>query len=523
MLETLVLAVYFVSILVLSIFGSHGFVLVYYYFKSKKEELEGKRKKLKLKTLDELFGDEKNYPNVTIQLPIYNELYVAPRLLDAVSRIDYPKEKMQIQVLDDSTDETVQVVALKVMELKANGYDIEHIRRGTREGFKAGALKYGLKFAKGDFIAIFDADFVPKPDFLKKTLPYFYLDGNIGMVQTRWEHLNENYSLLTQAQALALNGHFIMEQYVRNESGFFITFNGTGGVWRKSCIIDAGNWEGDTLAEDMDLSYRAQLKKWKFVFLKDVVSPAELPAEINALKSQQFRWTKGAIEVGLKYLKRIWTENLPLKIKLEATFHLTNNFVFPFILLTAILNPIVVMIKESGDYEWYYFVMGIFVLPFFGPFLAYMLAQKEIYSNWREKIVLFPLFLAGSMGLAVNNTRAVILALLRKRTEFVRTPKYGIKSEGEQWEMKKYVASRVEWVTYVEILLALYMFVGMMLSAYYLELAAIPFQAMFFAGFLFIGVLSVKHSKVWNEYAKKLYPVWNLIKGKFAYRTLDMK
>ncbi len=521
MLEELVLALYFISIFVLSIFGSHGFILVYYYFKNKKEEMEGRKKKLKPKTLEELFGDEKNFPNVTIQLPIYNELYVVSRLLDAVSKIDYPKEKMQIQVLDDSTDETVNVVALKVMELKSKGFEIEHIRRGTREGFKAGALKYGLKFAKGDFIAIFDADFVPNPDFLRKTLPYFYLDGNIGMVQTRWEHINENYSLLTQAQALALNGHFIMEQYVRNESGFFITFNGTGGIWRRTCIEDAGNWEGDTLAEDMDLSYRAQLKKWKFVFLKDVVSPAELPAEINALKSQQFRWTKGAIEVGLKYLKRIWNENLPLKVKLEATFHLTNNFVFPFILITALLNPIVVMIKENGQYDWYYFVMGIFVLPFFGPFLVYMLAQKEIYKNWKDKIVLFPLFLSGSMGLAVNNTRAVILALLGKRTEFVRTPKYGIKSEGEKWETKKYVASRVEWVTFVEIGLAIYMFAGMMLSAYYLELAAIPFQAMFFAGFSFIGALSIKHSKIWSEYSRRLQIAWNLFKGKFAYRKIE--
>ncbi|CUS82773.1 Glycosyltransferase, catalytic subunit of cellulose synthase and poly-beta-1,6-N-acetylglucosamine synthase [Candidatus Kryptonium thompsonii] len=522
-MEALVLAIYFISIFVLSIFGSHGFVLVYYYFKNKKDEIEGRKKKLKPKTLEELFGSEENYPNVTIQLPIYNELYVAPRLLDAVSRIDYPKEKMQIQVLDDSTDETVQVVALKVMELKAKGFDIEHIRRGTREGFKAGALKYGMKFAKGDFIAIFDADFVPKPDFLKKTLPYFYLDGNIGMVQTRWEHLNENYSLLTQAQALALNGHFIMEQYVKNESGFFITFNGTGGIWRRSCIEDAGNWQGDTLAEDMDLSYRAQLKKWKFVFLKDVVSPAELPSEINALKSQQFRWTKGAIEVGLKYLGEIWRENLPLKVKLEATFHLTNNLVFPFILLTALLNPLVVMIKERGDYDWYYFVMGVFVLPFFGPFLVYTLAQREIYSNWKDKIILFPLFLAGSMGLAVNNTRAVILALLREKTEFVRTPKYGLIGTEEKWETKRYVASRVEWVTYVEILLAIYMLIGMMISVYYLELAALPFQMMFFAGFSFIGVLSVRHSRIWNEYVGKVKLALNIIKNKFAYRTLNLK
>jgi hypothetical protein len=314
-----------------------------------------------------------------------------------------------------------------------------------------------------------------------------------------------------------------MEQYVRNEVGFFITFNGTGGIWRKACIEDAGNWEGDTLAEDMDLSYRAQLKKWKFIFLKDVVSPAELPSEINALKSQQFRWTKGAIEVGLKYLKTIWKESLPLKIKLEATFHLTNNFVFPFILLTALLNPIVVMIKESGNYDWYYFLLGIFVIPFFGPFLIYTLAQMEIYKDWRDKIILFPLFLAGSMGLAVNNTRAVILALIGKKTEFVRTPKYGIKEGTEKWENRKYVASRVEWVTFVELFLAGYMLVAMILSAYYLELAAIPFQAMFFAGFSFIGALSIKHSKVWNEYIRGVSLLWNVIRGKFALQKFRVR
>jgi cellulose synthase/poly-beta-1,6-N-acetylglucosamine synthase-like glycosyltransferase len=511
MFESFILGLYFISMLVLAIFGSHGFVLVYYYLKSRKAG----ESKIKVRSLSELFGDESNYPTVTIQLPIYNEVYVISRLLDAVIKMNYPREKLQIQVLDDSSDETVKLAEKKVFEIRSLGFDIEHIRRGTREGFKAGALKYGLKFAKGEFIAIFDADFVPNPDFLEKTLPYFYLDEKIGMVQTRWEHINEEYSLLTKAQALALNGHFIMEQYVRNQNGFFINFNGTGGIWRRSCIEDAGNWEGDTLAEDMDLSYRAQLKGWKFVFLKDVVSPAELPSEINALKSQQFRWTKGAIEVGRKLLRRIWRENLPLKVKLESTFHMVNNIVFPFILIVAILNPVVVMIKVTGDYDWYYVIMGAFILPFFGPFLLYMLSQREIYSDWQDRIILFPLFLTGSMGLAVNNTRAVILALIGKRTEFIRTPKYKIEGGGENWAGKKYIASRANWTTIVEFCLSMYMLGGVALSTYYLEFAAIPFQMMFFFGFGFISILSVKHSKVWLEYSKKVEVIVNILKGKY--------
>jgi cellulose synthase/poly-beta-1,6-N-acetylglucosamine synthase-like glycosyltransferase len=347
---------------------------------------------------------------------------------------------LEIQVLDDSTDETSKIVADAVEQKKKLGFDIQHIRRGNREGFKAGALKEGLKVAKGEFIAIFDADFIPHKNFLKKTLSFF--GDNVGMVQTRWEHLNSDYSILTKAQALALDGHFVIEQSVRNKAGFFINFNGTGGVWRKSCIVDAGNWHADTLTEDLDLSYRAQLNGWKFVFLKDFTSPAELPSEMSALKSQQFRWTKGAIETAKKILPLVWKSNVPLRVKLQSTFHLTNNLVFPFILLAAILNVPLIFIKNSGPHEAYFAVMSLFVLAFVSSFLFYLYSQKDIRTDWRKKIVLFPLFMAGSMGFAVNNSRAVFEGLMNRKSEFVRTPKFKVEGNKDSLKENKYLGKK---------------------------------------------------------------------------------
>jgi cellulose synthase/poly-beta-1,6-N-acetylglucosamine synthase-like glycosyltransferase len=406
----------------------------------------------------------------------------------------YPKEKLEIQVLDDSTDETSTVVAKIVEEMVARGFDIKHIRRGTREGYKAGALREGLKVARGEFIAIFDADFVPREDFLLRTMPYFFLDERIGMVQTRWEHLNTEYSLLTRAQAMALDGHFVIEQAVRNRAGFFINFNGTGGIWRKACIEDAGNWHDDTLTEDLDLSYRAQLRGWKFKFLRNVTSPAELPSEIIALKTQQFRWTKGAIETAKKILPLVWSSNFPLRIKLQSTFHLTNNIVFPFILLAGILNVPLVYIKNHGGYETYFALMSIFVVAFVGSFLFYTFSQKEIYPDWRRRLFLFPLFMAGSMGFAVNNTKAVIEGLIGKKREFVRTPKYAIEKKGDAWTNKKYVPTRLSFTSFIELLLALYCFFGVLSSLYFSEIAAVPFQLLFCLGFGFVSFLSFKHA-----------------------------
>jgi cellulose synthase/poly-beta-1,6-N-acetylglucosamine synthase-like glycosyltransferase len=343
-------------------------------------------------------------------------------------------------------------------------------------------------------VAIFDADFVPRQDFLLKTVPYFFTDPRIGMVQTRWEHINADYSLLTRTQAMALDGHFVIEQAVRNKVGFFINFNGTAGVWRKATIFDAGNWQDDTLTEDLDLSYRAQLRGWKFTYLNNITSPAELPSEINALKSQQFRWTKGAIETARKMLPVVWRSKLPLKIKVHATFHLTNNLVFPFIVLAGILNVPLVHIKHQGQYDHYFTFMSVFVFAFLGSFLFYLFSQKDVYRDWRKRILLFPVFMAGSMGFAVNNSRAVIEGLFRRKSEFVRTPKYRIQSKKDRWTDKTYVPIKISTTVVIELLLAVYCLFGVVSSLYYLEIAAVPFQLLFFLGFTFVSVMSIKHA-----------------------------
>jgi cellulose synthase/poly-beta-1,6-N-acetylglucosamine synthase-like glycosyltransferase len=477
----MVLILYFLALLTLLLFGVQGFVMVYYHFKSRTKE-------------EPLDLTLKEFPPVTVQLPVYNEVYVVERLIKAACGIKYPKEKLEIQVLNDSTDETTSVVMRTVTEMVARGHDIKHIQRGTREGYKAGALREGLKTARGEFIAIFDADFVPREDFLMQTMPYFFQDEKIGMVQTRWEHLNTEYSLLTRAQAMALDGHFVIEQAVRNRSGFFINFNGTGGIWRKACIVDAGNWHDDTLTEDLDLSYRAQLRGWRFKFLRDVTSPAELPSEINALKSQQFRWTKGAIETAKKILPLVWKSKLPLRIKLQSTFHLTNNLVFPFILLAGVLNVPLVYVKNHGGYETYFALMSIFVVAFIGSLLFYTFSQKEIYPDWRRRLFLFPLFMAGSMGFAVNNTKAVIEGLISKKREFVRTPKYAIEKKGDAWTNKKYVPRQLSFTSFIELVLALYCLFGVLSSLYFAEIAAVPFQLLFCLGFGFVSFLSFKHA-----------------------------
>jgi len=480
-MQDVIIGTYFVSLTILFIFGSSGFVMIYYYMKHRK-------------SIQQQPGTLPSYPMVTIQLPLYNEFYVIERLIDATCLMDYPKDRLEIQILDDSTDETVAVVAARVEHYRRQGFDITQVRRDNRTGYKAGALKEGLVTAKGEFIAVFDADFVPKSDFLHDTLPWFFMDKNIGLVQTRWEHLNSEYSFLTRVQAMALDGHFVIEQNVRNKAGFFINFNGTGGIWRKSCILDAGNWEADTLTEDLDLSYRAQLKGWRFKFLNDVTSPAELPSEINALKSQQFRWTKGAIETARKILPRVWKSALPLEKKIHATFHLTNNIVFPFIVLAGILNVPLIFIKHQGGYEIYFTIMAIFVFAFIGSFLFYLYSQKDVYHDWQRRMLLFPLFMAGSMGFAVNNTKAVIEGLVKKKSAFIRTPKYSVVEKTDNWTDKKYALMKFDYTVLIEFALALYCLFGVAASIYYLELAAVPFQLLFATGFGFVAWLSIKHA-----------------------------
>ena len=479
-MENFILSLYFLSLSILFGFGIHGLVLLIYYRKTSKE------------TPKELLIP-KDLPQVTIQLPMYNEMYVVERLIKSVCNIEYPKDKLEVQILDDSTDETQTICQNIVKEYQMKGFDISYIHRTNRQGFKAGALKEGLVVAKGEFVAIFDADFIPKREFLMKTVPHFQ-NPNIGMVQTRWEHLNEDESYLTKAQALALDGHFVIEQQVRNKAGFFINFNGTAGIWRKSCIEDAGNWQADTLTEDLDLSYRAQLKGWKFVFLNNVTSPAELPADINALKTQQFRWTKGAVETAVKILPKVWKADLPPKVKFECFIHLTSNIVFPFIILVALLNVPLVIIKNTvAGVDVYYSLMSVFVLASVSTFLFYTFSQKAIHWDWQRRLMLFPVFLAGSMGFAVTNTKAVFEGLIGKKSEFARTPK--------QWDILKEKAKDIKYrqrkispVVFFELGLALYFVFGISISIFYLEIAAIPFQLMFLIGFGTIGIMSLKHA-----------------------------
>jgi cellulose synthase/poly-beta-1,6-N-acetylglucosamine synthase-like glycosyltransferase len=480
MISNVILNTYLFALIFVATFSFEAIYLAYKYWQGRK-----KRKELEKR-------DNSHTPRVTVQLPIYNELYVSERLIDAVCALNYPKSKLEIQVLDDSTDQTAEICKTRVKYLKKQGFDILYLHRTDRKGYKAGALRAGLHYANGELIAIFDADFVPGPTFLSLTVPRFK-DGKVGMVQTRWEHLNEEYSLLTRAQAFGLAGHFVVEQTGRNSAGYFINFNGTAGVWRKACIEDAGNWEADTLTEDLDLSYRAQLRGWKFLFLNDVVTPSELPAEINSLKSQQYRWTKGAVETARKILPKLWKSKLPLKLKIHSTFHLTNNLVYPFILVLALLNLPLVLIKNNiPESKVYFVIFAFFVISFWASFIFYAISQKTLYHDWKKRLMLFPVFMSGSMGFSINNTRAVIAGLLNFRTPFIRTPKYRLMGKGGSFGNKSY-RSRMDKTVIFEILMAIYSCVGIVVAIYYLELGIMPFMFMFFAGYSLIGYLSIKH------------------------------
>ncbi|HHL71496.1 MAG TPA: glycosyltransferase [Bacteroidetes bacterium] len=480
-LEYILLAVYFISLCILFVYGFHGYIMVHLYRKNAH------------KTPPDKTLQDSEAPMVTIQLPVYNEFYVLDRLVRAACSVDYPREKLHIQILDDSTDETVERSRFLVEKYSAEGFDIQLLHRSDRTGYKAGALRDALPQAKGEFIAIFDADFIPPRDFLRKTLPHFS-SPDVGVVQTRWGHLNHDFSLLTRAQAIALDGHFVVEQAARNRSDLFINFNGTAGVWRKQCILDAGNWSDDTLTEDLDLSYRAQMRGWRFVYLQDVVCMAELPGKMTALKSQQFRWTKGAIETARKILPKLWQSDLPLRVKLQGTIHLTNNMVFPFILLVALLNLPTMLLKNSDSpYSLFFAVCSFFVLAFFGSFLLYLHGQKEVYPDWKSRIAYFPVFLGGSMGLSLNNSWAILQGALKIKSPFQRTPKFNIEGKNGSWNGKKYQGKETALVV-LELLMTVYTTSALGLAVYYQEWAALPFMSLFAFGFAFIACTSCQQA-----------------------------
>lgn len=442
------------------------------------------------------FSDPDQIPLVTIQLPVYNELYVMERLLDGISKIQYPKDKLEIQVLDDSTDESVEITSGKVKELVEMGFDITQIRRVDRVGFKAGALKEGMKNAKGEYLAIFDADFLPQADFLLKTIPHFR-DDKIGVVQTRWGHINRDYSLLTKMQAFALDAHFTIEQVGRNTKHHFINFNGTAGVWRKACILDAGNWQSDTLTEDLDLSYRSQLKGWKFKYLEDVETPAELPVVISAARSQQFRWNKGGAENFRKMKGRlIFDKNISLKTKVHGLIHLLNSSMFLSIFVVAILSIPMLYIKGMRpEYKSFFQFTSLFVLSTIIFFACYWVAYKRIHGkgirSFGNYIRDFFFFFSVAMGFSLHNSLAVIEGHMGKKSAFIRTPKFNVTTLKDSWKNNKYLQGKLSVVNYVEGFLVLYFLFGIVSAFKLTDYGLLPFHLMLFFGFGFVFYKSV--------------------------------
>lgn len=425
-----------------------------------------------------------NFPFVTIQLPIYNELYVVERLIDAIAKFDYPKECFEIQVLDDSTDETVEIIANKIEQIKASGIDIQHIRREDRKGFKAGALAYGMKICKGEFIAIFDADFVPPIDFLQKTIPHF-AESNVGVVQTRWQHLNENYSLLTQLQAFGLDAHFTIEQGGRNAKNHFINFNGTAGIWRKSTIEDAGGWEADTLTEDLDLSYRAQMRDWKFVYLENVACPAELPVTMSAVKSQQYRWTKGAAECVVKNLRKLLSDShLSISTRLHGFYHLMNSAVFVAVFFLSILSlPVMLITSSSNRFDVFFRYTALFQVSWVILGCFYWISFRKTGLGFLEFVKRFVLFLLFMMGLSFHNSIAVVEGWMGRKTPFVRTPKFNVNKQSDSWQGKKYLTKSLGKSTWIELLLMLYFIVVLAIEIYLRNFGLVPFHLMLIVGY----------------------------------------
>jgi cellulose synthase/poly-beta-1,6-N-acetylglucosamine synthase-like glycosyltransferase len=458
-------------------YGIHRYVIVYLFFKHRKNVPVPARRFEKL-------------PRVTVQLPIFNELYVVERLLDSVSKLDYPKDLLQIQVLDDSTDETREISEAAVDRLRADGFDIEHVHRIDRTGFKAGALKEGLDSCTGEFILILDADFVPTSNLLMETI-HFFTDPGIGMIQSRWGHLNRTYSLLTRVQAMFLDGHLVLEQTARSRAGRFFNFNGTAGLWRRTCIESSGGWQHDTLTEDLDLSYRAQIKGWRFVYLADLVTPAELPAEINGFKSQQHRWTKGSIQTCKKLLPAIWRSDLPLLIKLEATAHLTSNFAYLLLaFLCVLLHPISGGLG-SGMWRTVLLDIPIFIAASMSACVFYVCAQRVLYPRtWMKEILLLPLLLALGIGLAINNARAVLEALFNHSSEFTRTPKYGITRKSQNWRASRYTALKSA-VPIIELAFAAYFSLVLLVAVFRCQWGSVPFLCLFQGGFAYVGFASI--------------------------------
>jgi cellulose synthase/poly-beta-1,6-N-acetylglucosamine synthase-like glycosyltransferase len=477
---------YFLVMAILAMYGLHRYALVYNYFKHR-DNVPGPPPEVAV------------WPRVTVQLPIYNERYVIERLIETIAQFDYPRELLDIQVLDDSTDQTQQVAGDCVERHQALGVPITYIHRDNREGFKAGALQEGLKTATGEFIAIFDADFIPPADFLRRTVPYF-VSPTIAMVQTRWSYVNRNYSTLTEVEAILLDGHFAIEHSSRFRSGMFFNFNGTAGIWRRAAIEDAGGWQHDTLTEDTDLSYRAQMRHWKFLYLPEIECPSELPVEMNGFKSQQARWAKGLMQTAKKILPQMMRSDAPAKVKVEAFFHLTANISYPLmVFLSIILLPAMIVRFYQGWFQVLLIDLPLFLASTCSISSFYLAAQRAFYpKTWKRTFFYLPVVMAVGIGLSVKNAVGVIEAIFGVKSEFVRTPKYKVEADAKhtgEWVKKKY-HKRAGLMPYLEVLLGIYFAGAVMYSVQNANYATVPFLLLFVWGYFYTGVMSIAQTYV---------------------------
>ncbi len=470
---------YFLVMLILAAYGVHRYTLCYQYFKYRKNYNPNPPR-----PFDEL-------PRVTVQLPIFNEQFVIDRLIEAVCAMEYPREKLEIQLLDDSTDETQEVAAGIVARYRAMGHPIEYIHRTNRHGYKAGALDAGLKVAKGQFVAIFDADFVPPPDWLMKVVHHFG-EPEIGMVQTRWTHLNRDYSMLTQIEAILLDGHFVLEHGARARSGEFFNFNGTAGMWRREAISDGGGWQHDTLTEDTDLSYRSQMAGWKFKYLPEIECPAELPIEMTAFKTQQARWAKGLIQTSIKVLPMVFKSNISRRNKIESVYHLTANMSYPLmIVMTALLIPCMIVRFYQGWFQMLIIDVPLFTASTLSIAVFYVVSQRVLYpKSWMKTFLYLPFLMALGIGLTVTNSKAVIEALLGIKSAFALTPKYRVAKKGEKSQAAKY-RKRLVLAPWIELLIGAYFFLAILYCFSNQNYFTAPFLILFVIGYWYTGLMSL--------------------------------
>jgi cellulose synthase/poly-beta-1,6-N-acetylglucosamine synthase-like glycosyltransferase len=477
--QTLVIVLYLVTLGVLALYGVHRSALLFFYLRHRHE-----------RTTPRSHFAEADLPIVTIQLPMFNEMFVAERLIDAVARVDYPRDRLEIQVLDDSTDATSTIARLKCDALREKGLDVAYLHRDDRAGYKAGALEAGMARAKGDFLLVFDADFVPGPSVLRDLIDFF-ADPSVGMAQARWSHLNGDRTLLTRCQAMLLDGHFVIEHAARNRSGRFFNFNGTAGMWRKAAITDAGGWKHDTITEDVDLSYRAQLAGWRFVYAPHVSAPAELPCEMNSFKGQQYRWAKGSVQTARKLLGRILRAPVSRKVKTEAFFHLTNNLAYVFLLVLAALQLPNMLIRRQMEHpELLMLDVPLFLATCGSVAAFYVTAHHDLYGGRWQAIKRLPIMMALGIGLSINNGRAAVEGLFGRDVEFVRTPKRGT-VDGEPASGTYRYRGRWHWHNTIELAFGIYCTATLVVAIATRSWASVPFLLLFCAGFTYVGLTSL--------------------------------